>query len=163
MARAEQKRFAAPDEVREFPNGRAEILRMGGGEVGRFTFAPGWRWSKDVQPIARTKSCEAPHFQFHVAGRLAILMDDGTEIVAEPGDVTALPMGHDAWVVGPDPAVVVDWCGASNYARPGAEHPPEKKAEKKKKKKDGKKDKKSKKERKKDKKKKGKKGKKGKR
>lgn len=160
MARAEQKRFAAPDEVREFPNGRAEILRMGGGEVGRFTFAPGWRWSKDVQPIARTKSCEAPHFQFHVAGRLAILMDDGTEIVAEPGDVTALPMGHDAWVVGPDPAVVVDWCGASNYARPAPAEPKKQDGKEGKGKGKKKKDKKGKKERKKDKKKDKKKGKK---
>ncbi|MBP9131050.1 MAG: hypothetical protein KBF50_12320 [Steroidobacteraceae bacterium] len=78
---------------------------------------PGWRWSNDVKPIARTRSCEAPHFQCHVSGHLAIRMDDGTEIVAGPGGITSLPSGHDAWVVGDEPAVVVDWFGASNYAK----------------------------------------------
>jgi hypothetical protein len=111
------KGYAAPDEVREFPNGHAEILNVGGVEIGRLTFEPGWRWSNDVKPIAGTDSCEAPHFQYHLSGHLAIRMDDGTEFVARPGDVTSLPQGHDAWVVGDEPAVVIDWFGATNYAR----------------------------------------------
>ena len=53
-----------------------------------------------MKPIAKTDSCEAPHFQYHVSGQLAIRMDDGTEFIAGPGDVTSLPSGHDAWVVG---------------------------------------------------------------
>src|SRR4051812_12975806 len=69
--------------------------------------------------IAGTASCEAPHFQYHVSGRLSIRMDDGTELVAGPGDITSLPSGHDAWVVGDEPVVVVDWYGASNYAKAG--------------------------------------------
>ena len=80
MHEAEHRAFAQPDEVREFPHGRAEIVKVGSGEVGRYTFEPGWRWSNDVKPIANTTSCEAPHFQYHVSGQLAILMDDGTEI-----------------------------------------------------------------------------------
>jgi hypothetical protein len=117
MPNSERKTFARPDEKREFPHGKAEIVKIGGGAVGRLVFEPGWRWSSDVKPIARTASCEAPHFQYHVSGRLGIKMDDGTEFVAEPGDVTALPSGHDAWVVGDEPAVVVDWCGASEYGK----------------------------------------------
>lgn len=113
----EHKHFANPDEVRTFPHGKAEIVRIGGGEVGRLVFEPGWRWSNDVKPIAGTKSCEAPHFQYHVSGQLGIRMDDGTEMVAGPGDITSLPKGHDAWVVGDEPVVVIDWYGASNYAR----------------------------------------------
>jgi hypothetical protein len=113
----EHKSFGQPDEVRTFPRGRAEILKVGDGEVGRLVFEPGWRWSQDVKPIAGTDSCLAPHMQFHVSGRLAIRMDDGTEFVAEPGDVTFLPSGHDAWVVGDETVVTVDWFGASNYAR----------------------------------------------
>lgn len=113
----EHKSFQAPDEVREFPHGSASILNVGGGTVGRLVFEPGWRWSTDVKPIAKTSSCEAPHFQYHVSGRLGIRMDDGTEIVAGPGDITSLPSGHDAWVVGDEPVVVVDWYGASSYAR----------------------------------------------
>jgi hypothetical protein len=114
----EQKSFAEPDEVREFPNGRVEILEIGNGQVGRIIARPGWRWSNDVKPIAGTDSCEAPHFQYHVSGRLAIRMDDGTELIAGPGDITSLPSGHDAWVVGDEPVVVIDWYGASSYAKP---------------------------------------------
>jgi hypothetical protein len=113
----EHKSFREPDETREFPNGRAEILSIGRAEVGRMTFQPGWRWSDDVKPIAGTDSCEAPHFQYHVSGQLAIRMDDGSEMIAKPGDITSLPSGHDAWVVGDEPVVVVDWYGASNYAK----------------------------------------------
>jgi hypothetical protein len=112
----EPKSFGAPDETREFPSGHADMLNIGGGELGRLVFEPGWCWSNDVKPIAKTESCEAPHFQYHVSGQLAIRMDDGTEIVASPGDITSLPSGHDAWVVGDESVVVVDWYGASNYA-----------------------------------------------
>src|SRR2546425_12545576 len=113
----EHKACARPDETREFPNGRVEILKVSGGEVGRLVFKAGWRWSNDVKPIAKTQSCEAPHFQYHVSGQLAIRMDDGTEFIAGPGDITSLPSGHDAWVVGDEPVVVVDWFGASKYGK----------------------------------------------
>jgi hypothetical protein len=114
---SERKSFSRPDETREFPRGKADILNIGDGAVGRMVFQPGWRWSEHVKPVAGTRSCEAPHFQYHVSGKLGIRMDDGTEFIAEPGDVTALPSGHDAWVVGNEPAVVIDWNGASNYGK----------------------------------------------
>jgi len=120
MHETEHRSFSEPDETRAFPHGRAEIVAVGGAEVGRMVFEPGWRWSHDVKPIAGTESCEAPHFQYHVSGRLAIRMDDGEEFVAQPGDVTSLPRGHDAWVVGDEHAVVVDWYGASAYAKQSA-------------------------------------------
>jgi hypothetical protein len=113
----EHRSFGIPDETRAFPHGRAGILHIGGSEVGRYVFEPGWRWSNDVKPIAGTESCEAAHFQYHVSGRLAIRMDDGTEMIAEAGDITSLPSGHDAWVIGDEPVVIVDWYGASNYAK----------------------------------------------
>jgi hypothetical protein len=119
MQQTQHVSFEDPAEVREFPNGHAEIVSIGDGEIGRLVFEPGWRWSNDVKPIAGTDSCQAPHFQYHVSGELAILMDDGTELIAKAGDVTSLPSGHDAWVVGDEPVVVVDWYGASNYAKAG--------------------------------------------
>ena len=115
--KTEHKSFTHPEQTREFPHGRVEIINVGGADVGRMTLNPGWRWSNDVKPIVHTESCEAPHFQYHVAGRLAIKMDDGTELIAGPGDITSLPKGHDAWVVGDEPVIVVDWFGASNYAK----------------------------------------------
>jgi hypothetical protein len=114
---AEQKSFTAPDETRAFDCGALDLLKIGGGEIGRLTLQPGWRWSEHVKPLAGTDLCEAPHFQYHVAGTLHVVMADGAEFDARPGDVTALPQGHDAWVIGDEPVVVVDWFGASNYAR----------------------------------------------
>jgi hypothetical protein len=70
-----------------------------------------------VQPIAKTRSCEAPHFQYHVAGILRVLMDDGTELDCKPGDISLLASGYDAGVVGNEPAVVVDFQGMLDYAR----------------------------------------------
>jgi hypothetical protein len=113
----EQQDFAKPAETREFRNGRADLVRVGGTEIGRLTLQPGWRWSADVRPLAGTEWCEAPHFQYHVAGTLRVRTSDGHEFEATPGQVTALPAGHDAWVVGDEPVVVVDWWGASNYAK----------------------------------------------
>jgi mannose-6-phosphate isomerase-like protein (cupin superfamily) len=117
MKSHERKSFSSCDETRAFPHGKAEILNIGEGVVGRLTLQPGWRWSVDVKPIAGTDLCEAPHFQYHVSGRLGVKMRDGSQFEVGPGEVTYLPSGHDAWVIGNEPVVVVDWHGASHYAQ----------------------------------------------
>ena len=115
----ERKSFTQPGEVREFTNGRAEIVTIGGGEVGRFVFEPGWRWSNDVKPIAGTDSCEKQHFQYTVSGRLGIRMDNENKMKAfGPGDIALIQPGHDGWVIGDEPAVILDWAGAGTYAKP---------------------------------------------
>jgi mannose-6-phosphate isomerase-like protein (cupin superfamily) len=111
--------FDDPDQVREFPHGRAEFVAVGDSLIARLVLEPGWRWSNDVKPIANTESCDVAHFQYHVSGRLGVRMDDGRELEAGPGDVTYLPPGHDAWVAGEEPVVVVDWYGVGRYAEPG--------------------------------------------
>ncbi len=113
---AELKHFTKPDEVRNFPKGKLEIVNIGGAVIGRATFEPGWRWSTSIQPLVNTKSCEAPHFQYHVSGTLMVKMDDGTQIECKPGDVSLLPTGHDGWVVGDEPVVIVDFQGMVDYA-----------------------------------------------
>jgi hypothetical protein len=105
------------DEIREFKNGKLELVTIAGRTVGRGVFQPGWKWSNDVKPLAKTKSCEAPHFQYQISGRLQIVMDDGSKFVTKPGDVTNIPSGHDAWVIGDEPAVVVDFQGFVDYAK----------------------------------------------
>ena len=117
MANAEQKDLQSPDETRTFENGKVEIVNVGGGSVGRFTLEPRWRWFENVKPIAKTDSCQTNHFAYHVSGRLHVRMADGSEFEAGPGEVMAIPAGHDAWVVGDEPVVMIDWAGASNYAK----------------------------------------------
>lgn len=117
-AAAMLRHFGKPDEVRTFPKGRMELVKVGGATIGRAIFEPGWRWSTSVQPLAKTRSCEAPHFQYHVYGTLMVKMDDGTELECRAGDISYLPSGHDAWVVGDEPAIVVDFHGMVDYAKP---------------------------------------------
>jgi hypothetical protein len=116
-AQVEWKGFEDADEVRTFGHGKIELLHMNGGTVGRLILEPGWRWSADVKPIAGTDWCEAPHFQYVISGTLHVLMKDGREFDLGPGSVSHLPAGHDAWVLGNEPAVVVDWFGATQYAK----------------------------------------------
>lgn len=117
MSKAEVKGFEKPDEVREFPKGRLELVKIGGATVGRAILEPGWRWSTSVKPLAGTESCEAPHFQYHVAGVLKVVMDNGAEFECRPGDLSLLPSGHDAWVVGTEPVIIVDFQGMIDYAK----------------------------------------------
>ncbi len=117
MEKMEVKNFGNPDEVRTLDLGKVELVRIGGRTIGRATFQPGWKWSLSVGPIVKTRSCEAAHFQYHVSGTLRVLMDDGTEKDLKPGDVSLLPGGHDAWVIGHEPVVVVDFQGMVDYAK----------------------------------------------
>ena len=116
-AKTENKTFAEPDETRTFERGQVDLVDIAGTQIGRLTLQPGWRWSEHVKPIAGTDLCLAPHFQYQVQGTLRIRMGDGTELETHAGNVTAVPEGHDAWVVGDQPVVLVDWWGASNYAK----------------------------------------------
>jgi quercetin dioxygenase-like cupin family protein len=120
MAAIEIKRFDAPDETRPFQsNGRIKLVRLGGREVGKAIFEPGWRWSDHVKPIAQTESCEFAHLGYVLSGRMRIHMDDGTEGEIGPGDVFSIPPGHDAEVVGDEPCVMIDVGDEdADYAQP---------------------------------------------
>jgi len=117
MEKADVRSFNKPNEVRTFPKGKLELITIRGVTIGRATFEPGWKWSESVKPLVNTKSCEAPHFQYHISGTIMVVMDDGTQFECKPGDVSLLPMGHDAWVVGDEPVVVVDFQGMADYAK----------------------------------------------
>jgi len=75
MEKMEVKSLSAPDEVRTFEKGKLELVKIGGAVIGRATFQPGWKWSDFVKPLVKTKSCEAPHFQYHISGTLRVKMD----------------------------------------------------------------------------------------
>ncbi len=112
----EKKSVNSPDETRSFPKGKVELVTLGGITFGRATLEPGWKWSESVKPIAKTKSCEASHTQYHISGRFRVRMDDGTESEFGPGDVSVIPPGHDGWVVGKEPVVVIDVTGMGRFA-----------------------------------------------
>ncbi|HEX8086976.1 MAG TPA: cupin domain-containing protein [Solirubrobacteraceae bacterium] len=118
MAGVEVKGFDSPDEVRPFEGkGKAEIVNVGGRPVGRGTFEPGWRWSENVKPIAGTDSCQVSHLGYCVSGRMKVVMDDGSEGELGPGEVVAIPPGHDAEVIGDEPCVLIDFGELSEYAK----------------------------------------------
>lgn len=104
-------------EIRTFPHGKAEVMNIAGGSVGRLTLEKDWKWSNDVKPIANTELCEASHFGYQISGTLHVKMADGPEFDLGPGSVSYLPAGHDAWVVGDESVVIIDWHGASEYAK----------------------------------------------
>lgn len=118
MSGVESKNVGSPDEVREFPYGRGDIVNIGGGQVSRMTLQPGWRWSEHIKPVAKTEWCEAPHFQYVISGHMGVMMADGSQYEAHPGDVLILPPGHDGWVIGDEPAILVDWGGAHVWGKP---------------------------------------------
>jgi hypothetical protein len=113
-----KKTFTKPDQTRTFDKGLLELVALGGVTFGRGTFQPGWKWSTSVKPLVHTKSCEAPHLQYHISGRLCVRMDDGSQAEFGPGDLSLLPPGHDAWVIGDEPVVVIDITGMVDYAKP---------------------------------------------
>jgi uncharacterized cupin superfamily protein len=117
MTRMQRKNLGSPDETRTFDKGKLQLVNLSGVTFGRATLEPGWKWSTSVKPIVKTKSCEAPHTQYIISGRLKIVMDDGQEEEIGPGDAAVIPPGHDAWVVGTEPVVVIDLTGMVDYAK----------------------------------------------
>jgi hypothetical protein len=117
MSDLERHNFDHPDETKTFPRAKVDFLKVAGEVIRRFTLEPGWRWSRDIGEIANTQWCESQHFQYQLSGRLHVRMADGAELDLRPGDVSFLPSGHESWVVGEAPVVLVDWYKASRLLR----------------------------------------------
>ena len=111
------KRLEEPDEERRFEKGLFRLVTIGGMELGRAEYQPGWRWSTHVGPIAGTKSCQVEHVGLVVSGRCRVVMDDGKAFSLGPGDLFHIAPGHDSWVEGTEPYVSLHFSGADKYAR----------------------------------------------
>ncbi len=107
-----------PTDVRTFEKGRFEIYEIGGTVLGRATYEPGWRWTEHLGPEAGTALCEVEHVGLVLTGRAAVKMADGREFVMGPGELFAIPPGHDSWVVGDEPYVSLHIVGGRRYASP---------------------------------------------
>jgi hypothetical protein len=116
---AEAKSIDDASEVREFKNGRVEVVTVGTTTLTRSIMQPGWRWSECVKPLAGTESCQVQHNGYSISGQLRVRQDDGTEIDINPGDAYSVAPGHDALVVGDEPWVGVDFSPAmADFAKP---------------------------------------------
>ena len=110
----------APDESRIFDNGKLDIVHVDEVTAGRFTLEPGWRWSENVKPLVGTDSCQVLHTGYVVSGRMHVVHEDGTEAEVGPGDVYVVRPGHDAWIVGEETYVGVDFSSETErYAKEG--------------------------------------------
>ena len=106
MAKMQKKNLnTSPDETRTFENGKIELANLGDVTIGRAIFQPGWSWEKCVKPIVKTGS------------RIKVVVDDGEEEEFGPGDAAVIPPGHNAWVVGNEPVVGIDFTGLKEYAK----------------------------------------------
>lgn len=120
MGSLERNDFSAPDETRSPDKTTVELVNIAGGQLGRYTFQPGWRWSDCVKPVVGTDTCQVNHVGYCISGAIHVVHDDGTELDISRGDVYRISPGHDAWVVGDEPMVSVEFQGAGDYAKPTA-------------------------------------------
>jgi hypothetical protein len=113
------RRFEQPDEVRTFPKGKFELVRIGGMTIGRATYQPGWKWSEDVGAAMGEARCNIEHVGLVVSGCATAAMEDGIVHEMRAGDLFHIPPGppgHDSWVVGDEPYVSLHFMGADDYA-----------------------------------------------
>ena len=103
--------LGSPDETKTFDHGRVDVVRIGAITFNRSTLEPGWRWSQDIKPIARTESCQVHHVGFLLSGRLGVSTQDGGEAEIRPGEVYEIQPGHEGWVVGGEPVVSIELLG----------------------------------------------------
>ena len=117
MAGVQSRDFDSPDETRTPDKTQVDVVRMGSTAAARLTLEPGWRWSECVKPVVGTESCQTHHLGYAISGHMHVVMDDGTELEIGPGEAMQIPPGHDAWIVGDEPYVGVDFKGGPGYAK----------------------------------------------
>ena len=118
MGKMERKSFDNPEETRSIDKGKIDVVKLGDVTAMRVRFEPGWRWSECVKPVVGTASCQVGHLMHVVSGRMEVRMDDGAEVEFGPGDVGVIPPGHDAWIIGDETFVGIDFQGGAVYAKP---------------------------------------------
>jgi quercetin dioxygenase-like cupin family protein len=117
MTHLNAKPLDQPDETRPVDKGKVDIVEIDGRTMMRTVFEPGWRWSECVKPIVGGESCQVDHFGYCISGHMHVRMDDGEEIDLGPGEAWHIPPGHDAWIVGDEAYVAVDFTGGADYAK----------------------------------------------
>jgi mannose-6-phosphate isomerase-like protein (cupin superfamily) len=105
----ERKNFNNPDEVKNTPNSKMETIKLGNTTFMKQTFQPGWKWTKDIKPLMKTELCPLHHKGVLLSGKMHLVIENGKELDLMPDDATIIPPGHDAWVVGNEPAIFISF------------------------------------------------------
>ena len=116
-SKLQKKNLDSPDEILSFEKEKIQIINLGGITIAKVTLEPGWSWEKYVKPRVKTNSCQVPHTSLVISGRAKTVMDDGTETESGPGDVGIVPAGHNTWVLGDEPCVIIDFAGIEDYVK----------------------------------------------
>jgi hypothetical protein len=116
MPGVESRDFSSPDETRTPEKTHIEVVTLAGGEIGRYTFQPGWRWSECIKPVVGTDSCQVDHIGYMLSGTLGVRHEDGTETQVRAGSVYRIAPGHDGWTIGDEPVVAIEFQGAADFA-----------------------------------------------
>lgn len=113
------KSFDTPDDQRTSDKTQVDVVRMAGTSVARLTLQPGWRWSDCVRPIVGGDSCQVRHVGAVLAGHMEVVHDDGSKLQVATGEAYVIEPGHDAWVVGEEPLVALEFepKAAETYAK----------------------------------------------
>jgi class 3 adenylate cyclase len=115
MPRLQAKLFDSDGDTHRFSHGLAQILKMDDATVARGVYEPGWRWSTDMPEIAGSPTCRLHHLGYAISGALHVETDDGQALDVQQGSVYEIPPGHDAWVVGDEPFVTIDWTSGHTW------------------------------------------------
>ena len=96
-------------ELREIGTVRLEVGRAGAARVKRMVYPAGFRWSVDMKPIVGTDLCMHAHVGFLVSGEIHIEYADGCVVEHRAPQIVAIDPGHDGWVVGRQPVVLIEF------------------------------------------------------
>lgn len=109
MSTQSKNLFSSPDSTKKFNNVVMNVASVDGTTVAYATALPGWRWSTDVKPAAKTDLCQVKHTMLVLSGQMALTFNhDPKETIVKAGDLVVIPAQHDAWVVGNEPVNMVD-------------------------------------------------------
>jgi class 3 adenylate cyclase len=111
VAGSHRKSFDDPDETFELDGMVEHVVKIGDYTVGRVVQPPGFSWSKNIRPIVGGEWCAARHVGVVISGRMGVELKDGARFELGPNDVFDIPPGHDAFVIGDEPVVEIDWSG----------------------------------------------------
>ena len=117
-AKSQKKNLGKPSETRKFKFGKSDLVTLGDTTVARVTLRPGWKWSKSLKPIVKTETCQLHHLGYAISGKVKVRTTEGTTLDLGPGDAYEILPGHDAWVVGKETFLGLEFKSAAKIAKP---------------------------------------------